>query len=100
MATMNLPHSSTPPRRHLAAGGLVVFVVIVACLPLLPFVNSYVVALVVRMLLLIALGQAWNVIAGIGGQMSLGHGVFFGIGAKPVIVLGLNCARKSQAGKQ
>ena len=54
---------------------------LVACIPLLPFANSYLVALVVRALLLIALGQAWNIIAGIGGQMSLGHGVFLGIGA-------------------
>ena len=69
------------PRRNLATCGLLLFALAVACAPLLPFVNSYVVALMVRMLLLIALGQAWNIIAGIGGQMSLGHGVFFGIGA-------------------
>ena len=56
-------------------------VVAVACLPFLPFANSYLLAIVVRVLLFVALGQAWNVIAGIGGQMSLGHGVFFGIGA-------------------
>ena len=56
-------------------------VLVVACLPLLPFANSYLLAIVVRVLLFVALGQAWNVIAGIGGQMSLGHGVFFGIGA-------------------
>ena len=69
------------PRRRLTTYGLLLLVLCVACVPLLPFVNSYVVALMVRMLLLIALGQAWNIIAGIGGQMSLGHGVFFGVGA-------------------
>jgi branched-chain amino acid transport system permease protein len=34
----------------------------------------------VRALIFISLGQAWNVVAGIGGQLSLGHGVFLGIG--------------------
>jgi len=59
---------------------LLVPVIIVALLPLLPFVNNYIVAAVVRALIFIALGQAWNVVAGIGGQLSLGHGVFLGIG--------------------
>jgi branched-chain amino acid transport system permease protein len=34
----------------------------------------------VRALIFIALGQAWNVVAGIGGLLSLGHGVFLGLG--------------------
>ncbi|HVG51310.1 MAG TPA: branched-chain amino acid ABC transporter permease [Xanthobacteraceae bacterium] len=55
-------------------------VVIVAILPLLPFVNNYIIAAVIRALIFISLGQAWNVVAGIGGQLSLGHGVFLGIG--------------------
>jgi branched-chain amino acid transport system permease protein len=59
---------------------LLVPVIIVALLPLLPFVNNYIVAAVVRALIFIALGQAGNVVAGIGGQLSLGHGVFLGIG--------------------
>jgi len=75
------PGASGAPQRSRATWALLLFALAVACVPLLPFVNSYVVALMVRMLLLIALGQAWNIIAGIGGQMSLGHGVFFGIGA-------------------
>jgi branched-chain amino acid transport system permease protein len=33
------------------------------------------------------LGQAWNVIAGLGGQLSLGHGVFFGVAAYAVAFL-------------
>jgi branched-chain amino acid transport system permease protein len=59
---------------------LLVPVIIVALLPLLPFINNYIIAAVVRALIFIALGQAWNVVAGIGGQLSLGHGVFLGIG--------------------
>ena len=51
-------------------------VAIVAILPLLPFVNDYIIAATVRALIFITLGQAWNVVAGIGGLLSLGHGVF------------------------
>ena len=50
------------------------------CLPLLPFVNNYIIAATVRALIFISLGQAWNVVAGIGGLLSLGHGVFLGLG--------------------
>ena len=52
----------------------------VAILPALPFVNPYIQAVVVRALIFIALGQAWNIVAGIGGLLSLGHGVFLGLG--------------------
>ena len=55
-------------------------IVIVAVLPLLPFVNNYIIAATVRALIFISLGQAWNIVAGIGGQLSLGHGVFLGLG--------------------
>jgi branched-chain amino acid transport system permease protein len=55
-------------------------VVIVAVLPLLPFVNNYIIAATVRALIFISLGQAWNIVAGIGGQLSLGHSVFLGLG--------------------
>jgi branched-chain amino acid transport system permease protein len=55
-------------------------IAIVAALPLLPFVNNYIIAATVRALIFITLGQAWNVVAGIGGLLSLGHGVFLGLG--------------------
>ena len=55
-------------------------IIIVAVLPVLPFVNPYIQAATVRALIFIALGQAWNIVAGIGGQLSLGHGVFLGLG--------------------
>jgi branched-chain amino acid transport system permease protein len=59
---------------------LLVPVAIIAILPLLPFVNNYIISAVIRALIFISLGQAWNIVAGIGGQLSLGHGVFLGIG--------------------
>jgi branched-chain amino acid transport system permease protein len=55
-------------------------IAIVAALPLIPFVNNYIIAATVRALIFISLGQAWNIVAGIGGQLSLGHGVFLGLG--------------------
>ena len=55
-------------------------VALIALLPLLPFINNYIVAATVRALIFISLGQAWNIVAGIGGLLSLGHGVFLGLG--------------------
>jgi branched-chain amino acid transport system permease protein len=65
-------------RRRAFVFGLIAFL-LVACLPFLP-VNNYILAAVVRALIFISLGQAWNVVAGIGGLLSLGHGVFLGLG--------------------
>ncbi|MDB5409706.1 MAG: hypothetical protein JWL84_4618 [Rhodospirillales bacterium] len=59
----------------------------VAILPALPFINNFIIAAVVRALIFIALGQAWNVVAGIGGLLSLGHGVFLGIGCYTMGIL-------------
>src|SRR5262245_12318849 len=65
-------------RRRAFAYGLIAFL-LVASLPFLP-VNNYILAATVRALIFISLGQAWNVVAGIGGLLSLGHGVFLGLG--------------------
>ena len=65
-------------RRRAFICGLIAFL-LVASLPLLP-VNNYILAATVRALIFISLGQAWNVVAGIGGLLSLGHGVFLGLG--------------------
>ena len=73
-------------RPWLWVAGLLV-VALIASLPLMPFMNAYLLGVIVRVLIFIALGQSWNVIAGIGGQLSLGHGVFFGIGAYTTVLL-------------
>ena len=62
-------------------------VAVTASLPLWPGISNYLLAVVVRALILIALGQAWNIIAGFGGQLSLGNGVFFGIGGYATAIL-------------
>ena len=64
--------------RELAA--IAVFAVAVALLP--AFVTSgFVLNLVIMVLYSTLLGQAWNVLAGFGGQYSFGHALFFGTGA-------------------
>ena len=66
---------------------LVAVAILVAVLPLTGFANNYLLSAVVRALVFIALGQAWNVVAGIGGLLSLGHGVFLGIGCYTIGIL-------------
>jgi branched-chain amino acid transport system permease protein len=60
--------------------GIVVFVVLVACVPLVT--RSGVALNFVMMALYAALiAQAWNILGGFGGQFSFGHALFFGSGA-------------------
>jgi branched-chain amino acid transport system permease protein len=62
-------------------GGLLVF----AGLPLVAvWSNPYWVNILAYTYLFAALAAAWNIIGGFGGQFSLGHGVFFAIGAYSV----------------
>lgn len=59
-------------------------VVIVGCLALLPLVlraHTFELRLMTIIFLYALLGQGWNVIGGLAGQTSIGHGVFFGVGA-------------------
>jgi branched-chain amino acid transport system permease protein len=72
---------AVPQRSWLRDAIAVSLVLLAASLPLWPIANDYTLGVVVRVLLFIGLGQAWNVAAGIGGQLSLGHGIFFGVGA-------------------
>ena len=43
--------------------------------------NGYYIRVLTLALLFGALGQAWNIVGGLAGQMSLGHAAFFGLGA-------------------
>jgi branched-chain amino acid transport system permease protein len=65
---------------------IVVLAAAVVALPL--FVSSgFVINLVIMMLYATLIGQAWNILAGFGGQFSFGHAVFFGTGAYAAAVL-------------
>ena len=49
--------------------------------------DEYWLGLVTSGLLFAGLASAWNIIGGFGGQFSLGHGVFFALGAYAVVLL-------------
>lgn len=64
---------------------LVILVVLLS----LPFlVDAYFLNLFIMIYIYGALGGSWNLIGGYGGQMSLGHAVYFGIGAYVPTILG------------
>jgi branched-chain amino acid transport system permease protein len=61
----------------------------VLVLALLPrWVDSpYALHLMVTFFLAVIMGEAWNLIGGYGGQYSVGHAAYFGIGAYTVLIL-------------
>jgi branched-chain amino acid transport system permease protein len=65
------------PRRGLALLAAL-FVVLVAA-PL--FVSDYVLSVLILILYFAYAGQAWNVMMGFAGQLSLGHALYVGLGA-------------------
>ena len=64
-------------RRALVA--LALFIAAMLALPL--FLNAYIVSVLVVVLFAAYFGQAWNVMTGFAGQLSLGHALYVGIGA-------------------
>lgn len=58
-----------------------VLVLVLASLPWWALTTSYAMGIGIIALTFVALALAWNVISGIGGQLSLGHGAYFGLGA-------------------
>lgn len=73
------------PRAVKIAGGLVVLAALVA-FPLV-FTKPFPRHVMIMIFLYAMLAQAWNVLAGYCGQISLGHAVFFGAGAYTSTVL-------------
>ena len=65
------------PRRAALALGL--FVAVMLALPLVA--NSYIVSVLVVVLFAAYFGQAWNIMTGFAGQLSLGHALYVGLGA-------------------
>ena len=74
---MNLLISSAVPRRSALALASLVAVLLV--LPLLA--GNYVVSILVVVLFSAYIGQAWNLMMGYAGQLSLGHALYVGLGA-------------------
>lgn len=65
------------PRR--AAAALALFVAVMIALP--AFVSGYAVSVLVVVLFAAYFGQAWNIVTGFAGQLSLGHALYVGLGA-------------------
>ncbi|MBR0873279.1 branched-chain amino acid ABC transporter permease [Bradyrhizobium tropiciagri] len=62
--------------------------VLFAALALLGAVfNSYLISLLTIVFLFAFIGQSWSLMLGLGGQLSIGHALFVGIGAYSVAVL-------------
>jgi len=78
---MNLTH----PRFYVAA-------LLLAMLLAIPLVSGsqFVFHVFVLLCLFAALSTAWNVVGGFAGQLSLGHAVFYGIGAYSAMLLMIN----------
>jgi branched-chain amino acid transport system permease protein len=65
------------PRR-----GLALLAVLLAALLAAPYVaNDYVLTVLILILYFAYAGQAWNIMMGFAGQLSLGHAIYVGLGA-------------------
>ncbi len=69
-----------------AAAAVAVFAV-VAALPVVVSFNPYYLSVFVAALILGAVSMAWNLLAGVCGQVSFGHAAFFGVGAYASAIL-------------
>jgi branched-chain amino acid transport system permease protein len=68
--------------------GLVMLAVLFAALCALPmFANDYLITVLILILYFAYVGQAWNVMTGFAGQLSLGHALYVGLGAYAAAIL-------------
>ena len=74
--------------REMALAGLLVAAA--ATIPL--FVHDvYTMNVLILTLLYAALSQSWNILSGYCGQISLGHALYFGLGAYTTSILYVRC---------
>ncbi len=65
-------------------------VAVLASLPWWLLNTNYMMGIAIHALSFVALALAWNIISGIGGQLSLGHSAYFGLGAYTSSLLLIN----------
>ena len=66
----------------LSRRGAALLAVLLAALVAVPWmVNDYLLTVLVLILYFAYTGQAWNVMMGFAGQLSLGHALYVGLGA-------------------
>jgi ABC-type branched-subunit amino acid transport system permease subunit len=56
-------------------------IVLVAAILVPPFMNRYLISVLIMLLFAALFAQAWNVMMGYAGQLSLGHALYLGLGA-------------------
>jgi branched-chain amino acid transport system permease protein len=89
--TINILGSPMAVRSIVLCGMLICVLILV---PAFVDHRSFELRLMTIIFLYATMGQAWNILGGYAGQISIGHGVFFGLGAYTstalVVSLGLN----------
>ena len=61
----------------------VLLILLIIFLIYLPLVvkSQYILSLMITLFIYVILAESWNLLGGYTGQVSLGHGAFFGVGA-------------------
>jgi branched-chain amino acid transport system permease protein len=75
------------PRRGRVLGGLVLLLLLAAPL----FADRYLLSVLILVFYFAYLGQAWNLMMGLAGQLSLGHALQVGLGAYVAAMLWVYC---------
>lgn len=80
---------AAPLLRNVSRKELAYAAVFVAALAALPaFVSPFTLAVLALIFLFAFVGHAWNLMMGYAGQLSLGHALYFGVGAYAVALFG------------
>jgi branched-chain amino acid transport system permease protein len=81
MSIASTAHAAAPRSAWTRAAWLVALLVALLVLPMALGSRPFELRLLTIIFLYATMGQAWNLLAGYAGQTSLGHGMFFGLGA-------------------
>ena len=78
-----LLEAKNEPLWYFNKNSLIIIGVIVLSLLLFPFTSpsKFAIHLMMMIFMHAVMAQSWNVLAGFSGQISLGHAIFYGIGA-------------------
>ena len=68
---------------------LTLFIIFLISLPLI-VKSQYILSLMITLFIYVTLAESWNLLGGYTGQVSLGHGAFFGVGALVTRLLWVN----------
>jgi len=87
-----LLQAKNEPLNYFNKNSLIIIGIVVLGLFLYPFISPSKFALHLLMMIFMhaVMSQSWNVLAGFSGQISLGHAIFFGIGAYASVIFTQN----------